>query len=151
MYDGFTEDEKYYTTSQAAELFDVSSRTIRNYIRKGTLRARKKETSTGSQWIIPQSSIEEARKKNPHLVERANTKKVSFPDPWEKVSELEKERAHLTAQISRLEERLRLLPAPARVESLEEKLEHAHNLIFRLASKPRPNIFKRAWRFLAGT
>ena len=48
-----TDDIKFYTTNQVAEIFQVKNFTVRNWIEQGQVRAAK----VNGQWRIPQTEV----------------------------------------------------------------------------------------------
>lgn len=145
--DSMSEDRSFYDIQEAAEMLDVSPRTVRRYIKKGEIKAEKKNTQFGKKWFIPASEIEEERAIQDIVPVRKPVSKDEFQKALGEVLEikLNEHRKQIRKEVSE-EVSKEITQLQDRIDQLEAQLEgRDQELLSAIREKQKnpPNLWKR--------
>ena len=137
--------DNWYTVSEAASILNVSTETIRRYIRSGKLEGRK----DGKQWMV---KLEDAGQSRPQMTDDVATSVATDVVRLEYENErLEERNRMLQDQINMLKERIKELEADKGflLDQLKEKDKIINELMPRALTKPKIGIGGRLKRLFS--
>lgn len=134
--------DNWYTVSEAANMLNISTETVRRYIRSGKLEGRK----DGKQWMVKLEDVGQSRPQmTDNLATPVATDAVRLKFEKER---LEERNRMLQDQIDMLRERIKELEADKGflLDQLKEKDKIINELMPRALPKPKTKISERLKR-----